>query len=258
MEVRILGAHNLEGQETRHTCFLIDEVLAVDAGSLTSALTPEEQAKVSVVLVTHSHFDHVRDIPTLGLSTLWKPGCTSIYSQAETLNAVHENLLNWNIYPDFTVGIDGGGPKFKLKPVKPNATFQVHDYEIKPVPVPHPVPCVGYIIKSATGACVGYTGDMEGGLEAFLNDPLNPSVIFVDLTFPDRLHGLAKTTGHLTPAVLGEQLRPIMESGVEPPKIVAVHLSPEHQDELADELAALSREIGLELELGYEGMRIAA
>ena len=258
MEVRILGAHNIEGQGTKHTCFLIDGELAVDAGSLSSALTPEEQAKVSAVLITHSHFDHVRDIPTLGLCTLWEPGCTSIYSQPATLQAVHDNLLNWDIYPDFTTGIDGGPPKFQFRPVKPNATIPVLDYEIKPIPVPHAVPCVGYIVKSASGACIGYTGDMEGGLQAFLQDPLKPSVIFVDLTFPDRLGDLAKTTGHLTPAVLGEQLRSAVAADIEPPKIVAVHLSPYHQDELAAELSALSQEMGLQLDLGYEGMRIAA
>ena len=125
MEIRILGAHNLEGHGTRHTCFLVDDVLALDAGSLTSAQTPTEQAQISAGLVSHSHFDHIRDIPTLGLATLWEPGCTSVYGLPETLSIIHDNLLNWQIYPDFTQGINGDSPKFQFQPVYPTLKFPV-------------------------------------------------------------------------------------------------------------------------------------
>ena len=47
MRVRVLGAHQLETRDTRLTSFLIDGVLAVDAGSITSGLTLEEQKSVT-------------------------------------------------------------------------------------------------------------------------------------------------------------------------------------------------------------------
>ena len=256
MEIRILGAHNLEGHRTRHTCFLIDGVLALDAGSLTSALTPSEQAQVSAVLVSHSHFDHIRDIPTLGLSTLSEPGCTSVYGLPETLSAIHDNLLNWQIYPDFTQGINGAPPKFQFRPVQPMLAFPVLDYQVEPVPVLHPVPCVGYIVRSASGASVAYTGDTAGWLEGFLLSTLHPSVLFVDVTFPNCLHDLAKTTGHLTPSCLREELLSVMAKGGTPPSIVAVHISHQHQDELARELDDVSRDLGVQIDLGFEDMRL--
>ena len=37
VRIRVLGAHNLETESARHTCFLIDGVLAIDAGSLVSS-----------------------------------------------------------------------------------------------------------------------------------------------------------------------------------------------------------------------------
>jgi len=258
MEIRILGAHNLEGQGTKHTCFLVDDVLALDAGSLTSALTPVEQAQISAVLVSHSHFDHIRDIPTLGLATLWEPGCTSVYGLPETLSAIHDNLLNWQIYPDFTEGINGDSPKFQFQPVRPALEFPVLGYQVKPVPVPHAVPCVGYIVKSPSGASIAYTGDTAGCLKSFLQDPLQPSVLFVDVTFPNRLHELAETTGHLTPCRLREELLTGLADGATPPRMVAVHISPQHQDELARELEDLSREMGVQVDLGFEGMLISA
>ena len=43
--LRFLGTHNAESRDTRLVSFLIDEVLAVDAGSLVSELTFAEQAR---------------------------------------------------------------------------------------------------------------------------------------------------------------------------------------------------------------------
>ena len=37
MEIRVLGAHMLESRDTRHTCFLIDNIMALDAGSLAAS-----------------------------------------------------------------------------------------------------------------------------------------------------------------------------------------------------------------------------
>ncbi len=79
MQIRVLGAHNIETRETRHTCFLIDGVLALDAGSLVSALTPPELTRVRAVLLTHGHLDHIRDIPSLALVTLDEPGHVDVY-----------------------------------------------------------------------------------------------------------------------------------------------------------------------------------
>ena len=39
MKIRILGAHNIESAKTGCTSFLIDDVLAVDAGALTRNLS---------------------------------------------------------------------------------------------------------------------------------------------------------------------------------------------------------------------------
>jgi len=68
MKVQILGAHNLESANTRLVSLLVDDVLALDAGSLTSSLSFEAQAGGKAILLTHHHFDHMRDIATIGLN----------------------------------------------------------------------------------------------------------------------------------------------------------------------------------------------
>ena len=81
---------------------LVDGVLGLDAGSLASALSIEEQAQVLAVLLTHRHFDHIQGLPTLGLATLDQPRPIGVYSLPGTLDAVHKYLLNGDVYPDLT------------------------------------------------------------------------------------------------------------------------------------------------------------
>ncbi|MFQ6028095.1 MAG: MBL fold metallo-hydrolase [Dehalococcoidia bacterium] len=256
MEIRVLGAHKLETRTTRHTCFLIDSVLALDAGSLSSALSTLEQAQVLALLITHSHLDHTRDIPTLGLATLDEPRSIDTYSLPETLTVIHDHLLNWDIYPDLTEPLNSAHPKFRFHPVQPQVPLRVLGYQVKPIPVPHPAPCIGFIVKSEAGACIAYTGDTGGNLLSFFQDSLDPQVLFVDVSFPNRLTELAQLTGHLTPSLLREQLLDALGVDLTLPRMVAVHLSPEHQEELVGELAVLAEELGIDLTPGHEGMLV--
>ena len=49
MEVCILGAHHMESSSTRLVSLLVDGRLAVDAGSLTTALSFPQQQEVEAV-----------------------------------------------------------------------------------------------------------------------------------------------------------------------------------------------------------------
>ena len=49
--------------EQRLTCFLIDESVAVDAGSIALALTAEQRETVRDIIVTHPHMDHIASLP---------------------------------------------------------------------------------------------------------------------------------------------------------------------------------------------------
>ena len=175
MQVRVLGAHNLPSRDswrdsgTRHTCFLVDGVLGVDMGSLASALTPAEQGWVLAVLVTHRHFDHIRDVPSLALMTLDNPTTIDLYSLPETLEGIHAHLIDGDVYPDFTKQITDAPPKYRLQPVKPWEWIGVLDYQVKPIPQPHPVSSVGYIVRSNSGGTMAYTGDTGGDLSLFLS-----------------------------------------------------------------------------------------
>ena len=254
MQVRVLGAHKLESYETRHTCFLIDGVLALDAGGLTSSLTLTEQYQVQAVLLTHMHFDHVRDIPTLGLATLDQPGTIDVYALPQTLDALRDHLLNWDIYPDFTKALGSRPPKYHFIPIQPDVVFNALGYEVRPISVLHPVPTVGFIVKSPDGNCVAYSGDTKGRLLPFFTDEMNPEILFVDLSFPNRLTELAQLTGHLSPNMLRQELEIALSKGLRLPRLEAVHLDPEHEQELSADLQSLAEDLGIDIAVGRTGV----
>ena len=92
MKIKILGAHNTETLRTRHTCLLIDDVLAVDAGALTSHLSARGLERLKAVILTHSHYDHIRDIPALAINLYLKTLSIDIYTHHEACNKIKAHL----------------------------------------------------------------------------------------------------------------------------------------------------------------------
>src|ERR1051326_1942305 len=65
MRLKVLGAYGASDAEHNLTGYLLDDWLAVDAGTLTSKLSFAQQARIQAVFISHSHADHIRDLPHL-------------------------------------------------------------------------------------------------------------------------------------------------------------------------------------------------
>ena len=73
MKIRVRGSHGsdllVKGPTGSTICrsvgFLVNDELMVDAGTLASGLTLEEQQRVKHILLSHLHLDHIKDIPPL-------------------------------------------------------------------------------------------------------------------------------------------------------------------------------------------------
>ena len=65
MELRIIGCHGGETPKHRTSAFVLDDRIAIDAGSLTSGMELKAQCALEAVLVSHAHLDHVRDLATI-------------------------------------------------------------------------------------------------------------------------------------------------------------------------------------------------
>lgn len=255
MEIRVLGAHNVESATTRLTSLLIDDVLALDAGALTSSLSLSEQGKVRAILLSHCHYDHIRDVAAIALNLSYFRKTISVYSQASTLDAISNNILNGLIYPKFTEIPTPDNPPLKFCPLKPHKVEDIAGYKVLAVPVKHAVPAVGYQISSGEGKSFFYTGDTGPGLSQAL-EHISPQLLLVDVTLPNRLEKHAVSSGHLSPRLLGEELAMLKKSKGYLPHIVLIHLSPLFEDEIKEEAERVARELEAYITLSYEGMRL--
>lgn len=250
MRVRVLGAHNQETLTTRLTCLLVDERLALDAGGLTSTLSLGQQEKIDALLLTHRHYDHVRDLPMLALNTLLSGKTLQVFGLSDTLDRLRSH------YPDFTARPEPSKPRVRLNPVEPGLEFSWADYRILPLAVPHGPPAVGYRVTSSGGSSFFYSGDTGPGLAEALHKA-RASLLLLEVTFPNSMERAARSAGHLTPALLEAELQALASSGGPlPRKVLAVHMTPGFQAEIEGELSTISERLGLPVLPASEGMTL--
>ena len=253
MEIKILGAHNLESAGTKLVSLLIDGVLAVDAGSLSSGLTLAAQEKVGAILLSHRHFDHIRDVATFGLATSLF-GTTPVYAPSDVLEVLAAHLTNGIVYPDFTRSPSPESPSLEFHSLEPYKAQNIVGYSVTPVPVRHGVPTVGYEV-SKDGKSLLYTSDTGPGLD-YLWGFLSPQLVITEVTGPNRLEEWLNQAGHLTPRQLLEELKGFERLKGYLPEVVLVHFNPYWRQEVEEELEAVARQLDTPITAAWDGMEI--
>ena len=254
MNVRILGAHNSESLNSRYVCLLIDDVLAIDAGGLTSALSWQAQQKLKAILLTHQHYDHIRDIPAIAINRFYRESTIDIYSTRFVYDVLSTHLLNGLLYPNF-MEIPEAKPTVRFTVIEPYKTEQVEAYQVLPVKVNHSRFTVGYQVVSPDNKAVFYTADTGPGLTNCW-EQVSPQLLIIETTVPDRYQESAAQSGHLTPTILGRELTSFRQLKDYLPEVVVVHMAPELETEIAAEIAVIARELNTPITLAYEGMQI--
>ncbi|TET18171.1 MAG: MBL fold metallo-hydrolase [Dehalococcoidia bacterium] len=254
MDIQILGAHNCESQSSKFTSLLIDNVLAIDAGGLTSSLSLKAQQKLKAILLTHQHYDHVRDIPALGMNFYLHHATINIYSTQSVYDALTTRLLDGKLYPNF-LEQPQQNPAIKFTIIEPYRIEQIEGYSILATEVNHSVPTIGYQVTSSEGKIVFYTGDTGPSL-ADCWKYVSPQLLITDVTAPNRYDEFAKESGHLTPSLLKQELVTFQELKGYLPQVVVVHMNPNLEKEIEAEIAAVAKTLNNSISLAYEGMQL--
>ncbi len=219
------------------TGFVVDGVLALDAGQLGHFGSCAEQARIENVLLTHSHIDHTAGLPGF-LDNVYglveKP--PTIHALRPTLDALQANLFGGALWPDF-IGLSRTmAPFVAVREVEPNRPFPVGRYTAIAIPLAHTVPTAAYLLDDGRDAIalVTDTGPVPEVFEQLGRWPRLRGV-FLECSFPRRLEELAAVSEHLTTAGFAETVRLL------PPElpVFAVHIKPRHYDECVAELRAL-------------------
>jgi ribonuclease BN (tRNA processing enzyme) len=250
VKLQVLGCHGGELPTCKSTCFLVDDVLALDAGALTSTLPLERLCKVDHVLVTHSHFDHVKDLPLMAdLVVGRRETPVTIWASRACARALRESMFNDTLWPDFTRIPTRKAPVLRIRSFRAGASFQVGPFQVRSVRVNHPVECCGFVIRRG-GKAFAISGD-TGPTDRFwhvLNATRSLRALLVETSFPNALQQLADVSGHLTPRSLEGELAKLTPSDVQ---VFLYHLKPAFIPQLKAELAHLPVRL-LELNDVYE------
>ena len=255
MEIQILGAHCLEVGSARLTSLLVDGILAVDAGGLTSTLSSSQQENIKAVLLSHHHFDHSRDLVTLGANVSYWQGQLEVYALQETLDMVIPYLLNGKMYINFMEYPSKEKPSIVLRTTRPYVKETVAGYEVLPLPVNHSTVAVGYQITSPQGKSIFYTGDTGPGL-SHCWQYISPQLLITEVSGPDRLEDWLKGVGHLCACLLKKELIEFRRLKGYLPPVIVIHIAPPYEGQIRDELSQVAEELGADISLGYEGMKV--
>jgi ribonuclease BN (tRNA processing enzyme) len=236
MKLRILGCAGSESPGRNAPAFLVDDVLLLDGGTIGAVLPEDAQNRITDVLLSHPHHDHVRGLPSF-IDNLVAAGTKepiTIRGSAATLDAVQKHLFNGVIWPDFSRLPCPEAPIIRWQPVVPLFDFQVRDYRVAAFPVKHSVPAFAYRLQCEKVSLL-YTGDM-GPTPELWRAVGTVTALIIEVSFPDELEALAQRTGHLTASLLAKELALLPRL---PVRIFICHLKPVYEEQIRREIAAL-------------------
>lgn len=237
MELRILGCSGGEAEGERLTGLLVNRRTAIDAGSLTQALTVAEQIAVRHIFLTHSHLDHICTLPFYTKNIFGHTESPAeIHALPETLDVLRRHLFNDDVWPDFSVIPSPDNPIIRYTEVEPEVAYAVDGVTVTPIRVNHLVPCVGYKVDDGRDAFI-FTSDTAetDRIYEVANATPNLRLFITEASFPNDQAWLAEASKHLTPAKLGGELRKLRRDV----PVGIYHLTPGDRAEMLPQLQAI-------------------
>ena len=119
MKFRVLGCSGGIGGNLHTTSFLIDHDILIDAGTGVCELSLAELSAIDHIFITHSHIDHICNLPLLldSVSSMRKRPVI-VYATCETLEILKVHIFNWEVWPDFSLIPNAEQPVMRYQPIK--------------------------------------------------------------------------------------------------------------------------------------------
>ncbi len=254
MRLRVLGCSGGSADGARPTSFLLEDRVAIDAGSIAAGLSTAEQAGIEHVLLSHVHLDHIRDLP-LFIDNRLDPDVVppqkpiTLWSAAPTLDAISAHIFNGALWPALDALESTKQITVECRPISPDRPFRVANLDVRAFEMDHPVPCLGFLIDDGTDGIfiAGDTGSPERVRDA-VSGVANVRAIVIEVSWPNRMHELAGHAGHIVPERLAAAA-PLHPTA----RILITHIKPYCRREVIAELEATGIE---RLEILEDGMTV--
>lgn len=218
--------------------FVIDDTVAIDAGSLGYLPSITEQKQIRHIFLSHSHMDHVASLPIfLDNVYTYGPDCPIVHAGAATCETLQKHLFNDSLWPNFVRLSVQESPFLKIEELQAERPVSVDGLSITPIDLAHVVPTFGFLVRDAKSS-VAFVYDTlpTNRVWEILNATPNLAGVFLEASFPDSMQWLAEKAGHLTPSMFRAEAAKL-KSAV---PIYAMHIKPTFHDEIVKELHALN------------------
>ena len=231
MRLEVLGGYGGESDVCRMTCVLVNDVVALDAGALSQALSVERQRRVESIVLTHSHMDHTSSLPFFVENVYGQERPrVDIYASTATTYAIRKNLFNNASWPDFTRLPNNLLPSVRFQTLDEEVPLALHGVRFTPFAVDHLVPTFGYLIEQG-GAAVLWSSDTgpTARMWEIANATRNLRAVFLDTSFDNSMQQIADLSLHLTPRTMREEIKklerdvPIYLHHLKPPCVAQIH-----------------------------------
>lgn len=228
------------------TSFVINDVIAIDAGCLGFLSPLKEQQAVKHVFLSHSHIDHVGSLPCF-LDNIYQPDsrCPVLYSSKAVLESLRQDLFNDRIWPNLERISSPESAFFQTHELMSERPVSVAGLTVTPIDVNHVVPTHGFLVQESSGKAVLFVSDSgpTDRIWEIANSTPGLQYVFLECSFPNSMEWLALKTKHLSPALFQREIAKLQRKV----QIVAVHIKTSFHDVVIQEL----RELGLKnLQIG--------
>jgi cAMP phosphodiesterase len=147
------------------------------------------------------------------------------------------DIFNWSVFPKFSELSIGECNAIKYCPVTLETPFRIGSLEFRMFPTDHKVPSAGVLVKDSDSSVLisGDTANLSGldSPDKYLS---RLSAMLVECAFPDELCEIAKSSHHMTPSKLGDELRKISFDC----PVYVFNIKANYRDAVVDQINALN------------------
>ncbi len=209
----------------------------IDTGALLSSISTGDLLKIKNVIITHCHFDHIKNLPIFA-DFMLSMGNNSfnVYTTEAIWEQVKAHVFNDLIWPDFSSLPNKKSPTIRFFPIEFGKHFSLENISFLPIEMNHIVESVGFVIKKDHVA-VAYSGDTSycDNFIDHVNDDKDIKLLCWELSFPNRLKSIAEASKHLTPSMLDSELSKIKRKL----PVHTFHLKPNLEEEIKHEISEM-------------------
>lgn len=249
MFIEAVGSSGSKNAEARLVCMKLGKKVLIDAGS--AAFIPDDElALVDIVLLTHSHLDHILDLGFIldsMISNRTRP--LTVMGSKACLSIVQTHYMNGLLWPDFSKIKVNGTPILEYKVLDDEKWIELpNGIECMSIPVNHPAGARGFLFR-VDSKIVIYSGD-TGPTERIwrlANENGNVVSVFLEVSFPNNKKSIAIAADHLCPSLAKDELEKLDNKTV---PIYIFHMKPWFEDQIIEELILPGRNVTL-LTPGY-------